>query len=84
MIGKLVSQYTDSAPTVVLDAEIATEENIAWLVENSYRYLVVSRKRHREFDSDAAVLIKEDGEVRLADSTARSGEPTTWGSGQRN
>ena len=65
MIGKLASNYTDSAPTVVLDAGIATEENIAWLVEHGYRYLVVSRKRQRQFDPDAAVLIKEDGELNI-------------------
>jgi len=65
MIGKLASGHTDSAPTVELDAGIATEENIAWLVEHGYRYLVVSRRRHREFDPDQATLIKEDGELTI-------------------
>ena len=65
MFGKLNSEHTDNAPTVVLDAGIASEENIAWLVENGYRYLVVSRKRHREFDPDAAVLIKEGEELTI-------------------
>ena len=51
MIDKLASGHTDMAPTVVLDAGIATEQNIAWLVENGYRYLVVSRKRQRQFYS---------------------------------
>jgi transposase len=50
---------------VVLDAGIATEENIAWLVEHDYRYLVVSRKRHREFDPDQAVLIKEQDDLQI-------------------
>jgi hypothetical protein len=31
MLGKLTSQHRDKAPTVVLDAGIASEENIAWL-----------------------------------------------------
>jgi hypothetical protein len=65
MLGELASGPTDSAATVGLDAGIATAENIAWLVENGYRYLVVSRKRHREFDPGAAVLIKEDGDLRI-------------------
>ena len=65
MLGKLTSQHRDKAPTVVLDAGIASAENIAWLVEHGYRYLVVSRKRHREFDPDAAVLIKEDEELTI-------------------
>ena len=39
------------APTVVLDAGIATEENLAWLTKHGYRYLVVSRERHKQFDA---------------------------------
>jgi len=65
MLGKLTAEHTGNTPTVVLDAGIASEENIAWLVENGYRYLVVSRKRHREFDPDAAVLIKEGDELTI-------------------
>jgi transposase len=45
--------------TVVMDAGIATQANIAWLVEQGYRYLVVSRKRQREFDDEQAVTVKE-------------------------
>jgi transposase len=65
MLGKLNAEQTQKAPTVVLDAGIASEENIAWLVEHGYRYLVVSRKRHREFDPDQASLIKEEGDLRI-------------------
>lgn len=35
---------------VVMDAGIAIEENITWLRAHGYRYLVVSRERHRQFD----------------------------------
>lgn len=48
-----------SGSTVVLDAGIASEENIQWLVEQGYRYLVVSRKRKRDFDEDNALVVKE-------------------------
>jgi transposase len=65
MVGKLRGKDTGVAPTVVLDAGIATEENIAWLVEQHYRYVVVSRKRHREFNEQQAVLIKEQGALRI-------------------
>ena len=65
MLGKLTSEQTQKAPMVVLDAGIASEENVAWLIEHGYRYLVVSRKRHREFDPDQASLIKEDGDLRI-------------------
>jgi transposase len=72
----------DASPgaLVVMDAGIATEANIAWLVEHHYRYLVVSRERSRQFDESQAVetttaseqtiriqrVLSEDGtEVRL-------------------
>jgi len=65
MLGTLAEQAPGEPPTVVLDAGIATEENIAWLVEHHHRYLVVSRKRHREFNPDEAVVIKEQNGLRI-------------------
>ncbi|HFD88041.1 MAG TPA: transposase, partial [Gammaproteobacteria bacterium] len=44
--------------TVVLDAGIASEDNINYLVAQGYRYLVVSRKRKRDFDEDRATIVK--------------------------
>jgi transposase len=65
-------------PTIVMDAGIASEENIRWLTESGYRYIVVSRKRHMEFNEAASVIVKQrendsvramrverDGEVEL-------------------
>ena len=52
-------------PTVVLDAGIATEENLAWLAEQGYRYLVVSRERHKQFDAEAAILIRAEGDTQI-------------------
>ena len=51
--------------TIVMDAGIATEGNIEWLKEHNYPYIVVSRKHHREFNEDAAVVVKEDGEYKV-------------------
>jgi transposase len=65
MVGKLANAEAALAPTVVLDAGIASEENIAWLVDNQYRYLVVSRKRHRQFSQEQAVEVKAHGEQRI-------------------
>jgi len=42
---------------VIMDAGIATEANITWLVEQGYRYLVVSRERNRQFEKSQAVEI---------------------------
>ncbi len=65
MLPKLASDLGTQTPTVVLDAGIATEENVAWLKDKYYRYLVVSRKRHREFYEKDAVLVKADGDLRV-------------------
>jgi len=71
------------APTgslVIMDRGIATEANVAWLIEQNHRYLVVSRERSRQFDQEQSVpvstaseqivhiqrVLSEDGsEVRL-------------------
>lgn len=75
-------QGLDAPPgaLVIMDRGIATEANVAWLIEHHYRYLVVSRERNRQFDvgqsvavataSDQTVhiqrVVSEDGsEVRL-------------------
>lgn len=47
-------------PTVVMDAGIASQDNIDWLKEHHYPYLVVSRKRHREFDESKSTIVKQD------------------------
>ena len=46
--------------TIVMDAGIATEDNINWLKKEQYHYLVVSRKHHREFSEKDAVVVKTD------------------------
>ena len=48
-----------------MDAGIASEDNIKWLRENSYPYIVVSRKHHREFDENAAVVVKQDDDCTV-------------------
>lgn len=55
------------ATTVVLDAGLATQANIDWLKGHGYYYLVVSRKRKRVFDQNAATLVKDlpDQQVRV-------------------
>lgn len=57
--------FEKNKPVVVLDAGIATEENIIWLKKNGYHYIVVSRKRHREFSEDDAVTVKKDRDYTI-------------------
>lgn len=55
-----------SAPkgaTVVMDAGIATEANLAWLKANGYHYVVVSRKRERLFDPETTSEVQTAGDV---------------------
>ena len=65
MLQRLALAPGAVAPTVVLDAGIATEENLAWLAEQGYRYLVVSRERHKQFDAEAAILIRDEGNTQI-------------------
>jgi transposase len=58
---KLMLQGLDGriGSTVILDAGIASEENIQYLIEQGYQYIVVSRKHKRHFDEDKSILIKD-------------------------
>jgi transposase len=57
--------FERKSPIIVMDAGIATEENIKWLKSNKRRYLVVSRKRHREFCEDKSVAVKKTRECTV-------------------
>jgi len=58
---------TPDGALIIMDAGIATAANIAWLKEQKYRYLVVSRERGRQFDPELAVntLTASNETVRL-------------------
>src|SRR5664280_179361 len=55
-------------PVLIMDAGIASADNIAWLSERGYRYLVVSRERDVQDprDQDNAVLIRETGQSKVS------------------
>jgi len=64
MIKNLSRFESDKKPIVVMDAGIATEDNITWLKENGYDYIVVSRKKQREIPANIEmVTVKEDEET---------------------
>ena len=67
MIHKLESTGIPALqkPMVVMDAGIATQENIDWLTNHQYPYLVVSRKKHREFDESESIIVKQDAECTV-------------------
>ena len=51
--------------TVVMDAGIATEANLAWLRAQGYHYVVVSRLRERQFDPALATEVQTAGDVTI-------------------
>ena len=55
LAGMLTALRAPAGALVVMDRGVATEACISWLREHGYRYLVVSRERHRQFDAEAAV-----------------------------
>ena len=61
----LVGLGTPAGALVVMDAGMATEANVAWLVEHGYRYLVVRRGGTRQFDATRSVSIETAGEEWL-------------------
>jgi hypothetical protein len=54
---------------------VAAEANLAWLRQQGYRYLAVSRERTRQFDPDQAteVLTKSQETVQLQRSLSKGG-----------
>ena len=58
LAGMLEALDAPPGALVVMDRGVATEAAIGWLRDNGYRYLVVSRERHRQFDAEAAVAIQ--------------------------
>jgi len=65
LASMLAGLGTPAGALVVMDAGIATDANVAWLVEHGYRYLVVRRGGMRQFDETRAVTIETAGEELL-------------------
>ncbi len=59
--GEDINETSPFKPTIVLDAGIATEDNINWLKDKSYHYIVVSRKKKKAIPADVTMIaVKED------------------------
>lgn len=51
----------DKNTTIIMDAGIATEENVQWLKSSGYHYIVVSRKQNLTMpEGDQVVTVKEE------------------------
>jgi len=61
LAGEDINETSLFKPTIVLDAGIATEDNINWLKDKSYHYIVVSRKKKKAIPSNVTMIaVKED------------------------
>ena len=60
MLAGLGNATDHQGATVVLDAGISSQENLDWLKENGYHYIVVSREKHKEKPdlNQGAVIVK--------------------------
>ena len=61
---------------VVMDAGIATEANLSWLVERGYRYLVVRRGGARQFEESQSIAIESagGGTIRVQKEVSKEGK----------
>ena len=64
---------TNHKPTVVIDAGIATEENLEKLKEQGYHYIAVSRKKIEPPASDDCIVIKQTKQNKV-EATRISGD----------
>ena len=57
---KETNLLTTNKSLVIMDAGIASQDNIDYLIANNYEYLVVSRKRNKHFDEKKSTPVKLD------------------------
>jgi transposase len=52
-------------PTIIMDAGIASEDNVKWLRDHNYRYIVVSRRKNDEIPDDIKMVpVKQDDKTK--------------------
>lgn len=50
---------------VIMDAGIASKENLEWLIANKFNYIVVSREKKRDIDMEQANVIESAGGAKI-------------------
>ena len=75
LAGMLEALQAPAGALVVMDRGVATDACVTWLREHGYRYLVVSRERHRQFDAEAAVAIQTQSKQTVHLHKAVSTDP---------
>ena len=52
--------FQQTSPTVVIDAGIATQENLDLIIQENYHYICVSRTRPKQIPEEGLIIIRED------------------------
>jgi transposase len=62
-----LSSGDSHSPVVIMDAGIASAENVEWLKNRDYRYIVVSREKRKEHpeESENKVFVRDDNKNRV-------------------
>jgi transposase len=74
MIDRLVSKEHPENPLIVMDAGLATEENIQWLKDQHYTYIVVSRKKKNDIPHDLEMITVREDKQRTIQAAIIHGE----------
>ena len=64
-LEEMLKAVSGKEAVVVMDAGIATEDNINWLTNNDYKYLVISRKRNQSIPEIEGVIVKDDPDNKV-------------------
>ncbi len=65
-LEKILSQFhQERKPTIVADAGIGTDQNVQWMKEHGYTYIVVSRKRKMALPPDTQMVTVREDDLRL-------------------
>ena len=64
-LQSMLEKISNKKAVIVMDAGIATEDNITWLNDNDYKYLVISRKRNQSLPDIEGVIVKDDPDNQI-------------------
>jgi len=61
-------------PVIVTDAGIGTQENVQWMTDQGYQYIVVSRKRKKEIPADVTMTTVREDKRRMIQAAIQTGD----------
>jgi transposase len=73
-LEEMLKEVSSKEAIVVMDAGIATADNIKWLTDNKYKYLVISRKRNQTLPDIAGVIVKDDPNNKVTSFLVKTDE----------